>query len=999
MRRRSPSTRRAWRRETGGTTADLTFTVSLGPASGRQVTVAYAEGTGGTATSGTDYTALSAGTLTFAAGETSRTLTVSVTGDTTDESDETVVVELSNAVNATISTGTGTGTINDDDGAPTLAIDSPSVAEGDSGSADLTFTVSLGPASGRQVTVAYAEGTGGTATSGTDYTALSAGTLTFAAGETSRTLTVSVTGDTTEEPHETVVVELSGPTHATLGTASGAGTITDDDGTPVVVDSTPASAPSFEDATVAEKLWTQHAAIEAFTLPPATGGDGPLTYTLSPALPPGVSRDAGHRVSGSSAFPAGASGDPGRRVSGTPAEPRARTEYVWTAADARGRTARLVFHVTVAAAGGVAASEEQEDRFPRFPGTVPAQQYWVGTAVPGLVLPAAEGGDGPLAYTLAPSLPEGLAFDPATRTVGGTPAVAMAETGYTLTARDADGDEAELAFTVEVWTPIILSMADADAEEGEEVAFVLELSPPAPRPMTVACVTAPGTATADGDYLHTPDHRFAIAAGVGSMRVAIPTMEDKEVEPDETFTVAVVPAWPEVKGVKATGTIIDDDAAARGRALEVVLASFGRAVATEAVGVLEERFTGSLGGGSQVTLGGRRVPTGGGGEAGSGPLGGGGVEFGGLGGEGLDSGEGPGSVRGMTAREVVSGSSFALSFGAPEDGVEGGSGGWTVWGRTGRNEYSGRPERGLSVEGEVFGGYVGVDTRVRGDLLMGVATSYSEGSMGYESEGERGEVDATLAGVLPYGRWTPREDVSVWGMAGAGWGDAELEDGVGVTGTGIEMRLLALGWRKELGGGAEGVEWALKGDGFAVEMESEGARLLPGTKSGVQRLRMMVEGSKEWALGGDGRMRSRMELGGRWDGGRVEEGYGVEVGGGVEYGHAGLEVEARGRYLLAHRSGGFEERGAGVSVRWDPGGDGEGAWLGMAPRWGASGSGVESLWGSVPTGGGGETGAVWGVETGYGWVEPFEMGVTVGVEKGEGDSYSSGIKFQGRIGW
>ena len=146
-------------------------------------------------------------------------------------------------------------------------------------------------------------------------------------------------------------------------------------------------------------------------------------------------------------------------------------------------------------------------------------------------------------------------------------------------------------------------------------------------------------------------------------------------------------------------------------------------------------------------------------------------------------------------------------------------------------------------------------------------------------------------------------------------------------------------------------------------------------------------------------MRSRMELGGRWDGGRVEEGYGVEIGGGVEYGHAGLEVEARGRYLLAHRSGGFEERGAGVSVRWDPGGDGEGAWLGMAPRWGASGSGVESLWGSVPTGGGGETGAVWGVETGYGWVEPFEMGVTVGVEKGEGDSYSSGVEFQGRIAW
>ena len=96
-------------------------------------------------------------------------------------------------------------TITDDDGAPTLSIDSPSVTEGNSGSANLTFTVTLSPASGRQVTVNYAEGTGGTATAGTDYTALSGGMLTFAAGDTSKTVTVSVRGDTTDEPNETVV--------------------------------------------------------------------------------------------------------------------------------------------------------------------------------------------------------------------------------------------------------------------------------------------------------------------------------------------------------------------------------------------------------------------------------------------------------------------------------------------------------------------------------------------------------------------------------------------------------------------------------------------------------------------------------------------------------------------------------------------------------------------------------------------------------------------------
>ena len=99
-------------------------------------------------------------------------------------------------------------TITDDDSAPMLSIDSPSVTEGDSGSTDLTFTATLSAASGREVTVDYADAGTGTATSGTDYTALTAGTLTFAAGTTSRTFDVAVTGDVLDEADETVKVRL-----------------------------------------------------------------------------------------------------------------------------------------------------------------------------------------------------------------------------------------------------------------------------------------------------------------------------------------------------------------------------------------------------------------------------------------------------------------------------------------------------------------------------------------------------------------------------------------------------------------------------------------------------------------------------------------------------------------------------------------------------------------------------------------------------------------------
>ena len=215
---------------------NLAFTVTLSAASGRQVTVNYALDTtdSGTATSGTDYAALAAGTLTFAANETTKTITVTVTDDALDEADETVRVTLSGATNANISTATGVGTITDNDGAPSLSIADTSVPEGDSGSASLTFTVTLSPASGQTVTVGYAVAAAdaGTATAGTDYAAVTPGTLTFNAGTTSQTITVSVTGDTQDEPDETVKVTLSGANNAGIGTAVGTGTITDDDGTP-----------------------------------------------------------------------------------------------------------------------------------------------------------------------------------------------------------------------------------------------------------------------------------------------------------------------------------------------------------------------------------------------------------------------------------------------------------------------------------------------------------------------------------------------------------------------------------------------------------------------------------------------------------------------------------------------------------------------------------------------------------------------------------------------
>jgi hypothetical protein len=124
-----------------------------------------------------DYTATS-GTLTFAAGETTKTVTVPVVGDLLDEANEAFFVNLSSATNATIADNQGVGTITDDDAAPSLAINDVTVTEGNAGTTNATFTVTLSAASGQPVTVNFATANN-TALAPGDYTAAS-GTLTFA---------------------------------------------------------------------------------------------------------------------------------------------------------------------------------------------------------------------------------------------------------------------------------------------------------------------------------------------------------------------------------------------------------------------------------------------------------------------------------------------------------------------------------------------------------------------------------------------------------------------------------------------------------------------------------------------------------------------------------------------------------------------------------------------------------------------------------------------------
>ncbi|MGQ3296779.1 Calx-beta domain-containing protein [Reyranella sp.] len=250
-------------------TKQMVFTVSLSKAATGPVKVDFATANG-TATAGQDYVAKS-GTLTFAAGETQKTVSVTVNGDTAIENNETLKINLTSATGATIANGAATGTIVNDDAR--ISVADATVTEGNNGTSNLTFTVTLSAAASGPVTVAYAT-SDVSAKSGQDYIAQT-GTLTFAVGETSKVVNVQVKGDTVVEANETLRLTLSSPTGATINDGVAIGTVVNDDTVPL-------PSLSVNDASSAEGS----AAVSGhstFTVSLSSAATGPVTVRFATA--------------------------------------------------------------------------------------------------------------------------------------------------------------------------------------------------------------------------------------------------------------------------------------------------------------------------------------------------------------------------------------------------------------------------------------------------------------------------------------------------------------------------------------------------------------------------------------------------------------------------------------------------------------------------------------------------------------------------------------------
>lgn len=193
------------------------FTVRINKRYPQDVTVQY--GTqDATASAGADYTAVS-GVLTFPAdGDTLQTINVPILGDLLDEANETFKVQLSNAVNATISdAGSATGTIIDNDPVPAIRIYDTTATEA---SGNAAIRVMLNAASGRQVTVVY-KTQEGTARDTLDYVQIVADTLVFQPGEMQKFINVQILADAITEGNETFSVILQSPVNGTVTASQG----------------------------------------------------------------------------------------------------------------------------------------------------------------------------------------------------------------------------------------------------------------------------------------------------------------------------------------------------------------------------------------------------------------------------------------------------------------------------------------------------------------------------------------------------------------------------------------------------------------------------------------------------------------------------------------------------------------------------------------------------------------------------------------------------------
>ena len=553
--------------DAGGTT--YTFTVTKAGTTALSSTVDYASADGTATTGDNDYAATS-GTLTFLSGDTTKTFDVTVNGDTKNEADETFLVNLSGATDATISDTQGVGTIANDDPVPSIGVDDQILGEGDAGTSTMTFHVSLSNPSGQTVTVDYTTNDGTATIADSDYVAAS-GTLTFTPGQTSKPVGVTINGDTKKEADQDFTLDLSNPTNATISDASGVGTITNDDPVP---DASIADASLAEGdagtATLSFDVTLSHPSDDTVTVDwatsdgTATTGDGDYvaasgTVTFDPG---DTTKSVDVTVNGDTTYEADEDltvtlSNP---VNGGLADDTATGTITnddqapdisiddQSANEGDAGTSTMTFHVTLSNPSDQTITVDYTTND--------------GTATAGSDYDTAAG-----TVTFDP----GDTTKPVDVTIDGDTTHEADET-FTVDLSNVTGtanlldDSGQGTITNDDAVPQI-SVHDASVLEGNAgdttLSFDVTLSAISPGTVTVDYTTADGTATAGLDY-ETATGTVTFDPGDDTKQIDVTVHGDAVYEGDETLTVALSnPSGATIAAGAdtATGTIQDDDAA------------------------------------------------------------------------------------------------------------------------------------------------------------------------------------------------------------------------------------------------------------------------------------------------------------------------------------------------------------------------------------------------------------------------------------------------------
>ena len=493
--------------------------------------------------------------------------------------------------------------------------------------------------------------------------------------------------------------------------------------------------------------------------------------------------------------------------------------------------------------------------------------------------------------------------------------------GATLADATATGTVSDPAQGSPAGPPPAISIADATVMEGPgaTLSFAVTLDRASTATVTVGWETRDGSARAGEDYVGGSG-KLSFAPGETAKTIPVTVLDDSHDEGREIMLVVLSnPVGATIAKAAAGGVIDNTD-----HLPQAWLARFGRTVAEQVLDAVEERIRSAPQAGVQVTVAGQQV------DAGPAPSEEEAREAAAevvldsfstwLRGEAEAREQRTGSPS-VTPRELLAGSSFALTTGAEEIG----GGRVSLWGRGALTRFDGREDE-LSLSGEVSGALLGADwTGERWTAGLLLSHAWDEGN--YQGA-DSGKVSSTVTGLYPYGRYAATDRVTVWGAAGYGAGTLVLtpENGAPLE-TDMYLMMAAAGLRGTMVEAPPegGPELAVKTDAMVVQTSSAATGggaggNLAAADAVVTRLRLGLEGTWRGLAIGTGTLTPWLELGGRHDGGDAETESGLDIGGGLAWSDpgTGIRAAASGRGLLTQTAGGFRQFGIAGSLGWDP---------------------------------------------------------------------------------